>query len=87
MHLAGGAAIAYLASVCLRAAKPSREARSPALVLIVATFFAAVLWEVSEFALYELTGAPEFLGMADTLGDVVTGLVCAAAFAYGARAA
>jgi hypothetical protein len=90
MHLAGGAAMAFFVSRCLRVlTRESANCRVVAveLTLVVSlTMTAAVVWELGEFALDRLADTRLQVSLANTMQDLACGGLGAAAFvAAGVR--
>lgn len=80
MHFAGGVAIAYFFGACYRSAdkfgllgQPSNVVFPP--MILGLTSLAAVVWELAEFAVEQQFGIRTQPGLADTLLDLLMGLL------------
>lgn len=80
MHFAGGVAIAYFFGVCYREAaqlgllgQPSANVFPP--MILGLTSLAAVVWEFAEFVADQQFGVHTQPGLADTLLDLLMGLL------------
>ena len=86
LHLVGGFAIAYFFSGALNIGA-ERGAVDPVrgtlrlILLISLTCFAGVLWEFAELGLDRDPRTPLQLGLQDTLGDILVGMVGGALYA------
>jgi hypothetical protein len=85
MHLLGGFSIAYFLSFCV-ATVPEHVIASMSRPLVEAiaitslTATASVCWELAEFASDRILGTHLQLGLADTMWDIVFGIVGGVAF-------
>ena len=85
MHFAGGLAAAYFfrRALAIRqrlwASHPLSSRREAVLVLVL-TLAVALLWELAEFTSDRLFGTHEQLGTADTLRDLLAGMLGAIAY-------
>lgn len=80
MHFAGGLAAAFFFSRALalrRELWPSHplSSRREAVLVLVLTLAVALLWELAEFSSDRLFGTQEQLGTADTLRDLLAGML------------
>jgi hypothetical protein len=85
MHFAGGLAMAFFVSRCVRplTADVAKSSQSAALELVLAgslTATAAVAWEFAEFTLDHVAGTNLQYSLANTMQDLALGLLGAAAF-------
>lgn len=79
MHFAGGVAMAYFISGCVRAMPrpPGRNSRAivlEALLIVSLTTTAAVVWEFCEFAIDTATGSKIQVSLANTMQDLALGM-------------
>lgn len=91
MHLAGGTAMCFFLSRCYQAAAEAGLLGRPAALVRVVLLFAststiAVFWELTEFVSDAVFQTHAQLGLADTLGDVICGMVGCIAFLVASRA-
>lgn len=80
MHFAGGVAIAYFCGVCYREAAPLGLLGQPSSnvfppMILGLTSLAAVVWEFAEFVADRQFGTHTQPGLADTLLDLLMGLL------------
>jgi hypothetical protein len=90
MHLLGGIAIAYFlwraGCIALHAGVIGTVNRTGLGVMVFGlTCAAAVVWECAEFLSDRYFGTKAQLGLADTLGDMVVGIVGGVVFLAGVR--
>lgn len=92
MHFLGGVAITYFISHAYRAAAEMDLLGRPAALLYVVTVLAltcsaTVFWEFAEFLSDRYLGTHAQKGLADTLGDMLIGILGGLAFLAAARIA
>jgi hypothetical protein len=80
MHLLGGLAVGYFVDRCLFLLLPSRETtpelrRAEPVLILSLVCTGAVLWEFAEFVVDRWVGTDSQVGLEDTLGDLLVGLV------------
>ncbi|HET7009720.1 MAG TPA: hypothetical protein VFI11_03000 [Anaerolineales bacterium] len=80
MHLAGGMAMSFFFYRAARIGSrlgllERRERGKDAVLVLVLTLGAALLWELGEFLSDRLYGTHEQLGLEDTITDVLVGLL------------
>jgi energy-converting hydrogenase Eha subunit A len=85
MHFAGGLATAYLVSHGLQNARriwgrPSTSSAWDTVIVLALTLLVALLWEGLEFSSDRLFGTQEQLGTADTVRDLLAGMLGALAY-------
>jgi hypothetical protein len=85
MHFAGGLATAYFVSHGLQNARriwgrPSAASAWDTVVVLALTLLVALLWEGVEFSSDRLFGTQEQLGTADTVRDLLAGMLGALAY-------
>lgn len=85
MHFLGGVVIAYFIHHAVNMAMVLEALGAPNRLFVTVTVFAlactaTIIWEFAEFALDRHLGTRAQLGLEDTLGDMLMGMIGAAVF-------